>query len=158
MSKILFPLFFLALSLGSATAQTISAADQKGIDETYAAVAVVFEKMDASLLSPWLAENAEQIIPTGEIVRGRANVTANMAGYMAFLKTQPKADSEETKLVNRQLRYLATGLVLTTYTEEATKHFGGKAQTEKTTYALVFRNTNGKWLTELIAITPVVAN
>lgn len=155
MKKILFVLSILALSLGSATAQTISAADRKGIDETFAGVGVAFGKMDASLMSPWLAENVEQITPSGQIIRGKANLIANMTGYFGYLKSLPKPDQMEQKNTNQQFRYIAPDLVLVTHTQETTVSTGGKSKTEKESYALLFRNTGGKWLTELVSITAV---
>ena len=151
-----FATLVLACSFAhSLSAQAISAADQKGIEECYNAFMAAFEKMDAAAIAPWLAENAEQITPEGNITRGRANVVANMAGYMAFLKSQPKPDKMEQKNVNTQTRYLSTDLILYTYTEEATVHFGDKANTQKTTTAVLLRKTGGKWLAELITLTPV---
>ncbi len=138
-------------------AQAISAADQKGIEECYNAFMAAFEKMDAAATSPWLTENAEQIVPTGEIIRGRANIVASMAGFMGFLKTLPKPDRTETKNVNSQSRYLAPDLILYTYTEESTQHFGDQSKTEKTSTTVLLRKVGGKWLAELITLTPVVA-
>ena len=146
-----------ALLAQNLQAQAISAADQKGIEECYNAFIAAFEKMDAAATGPWLTENAEQIVPTGEIIRGRANIVASMAGFMGFLKTQPKPDRTETKNVNSQSRYLAPDLILYTYTEESTQHFGDKSNTEKTSTSVLLRKVNSKWLAELIALTPVSA-
>jgi ketosteroid isomerase-like protein len=154
MKHTILTLSLLALSLGSAFAQTISAADKKAIDEIYATVAMAFQKSDPKIMEAMIAENAEQIIPTGEIIRGRANIVAGLAGYMAFLKSQPQPDRVEASRVNEQFRYLGADLVMDTYTEISVKHFGDKTETEKMTNAIIMRKTNGKWLTELIAIIP----
>ena len=146
-----------ALFAQNLQAQAISAADQKGIEECYNAFMAAFEKMDASSTGPWLTENAEQIVPTGEIIRGRANIVASMAGFMGFLKTQPKPDSTATKNVNAQTRYLAPDLILYSYTEESTQHFGNKSKTEKTSTTVLLRKVGSKWLADLITLTPVVA-
>ncbi len=146
-----------ALFTQNIQAQTISAADQAGITACYNAFMAAFEKLDAAAIGPLLTENAEQIIPTGEIVRGRANIVASMEGYMAFLKTQPKPDRMETKNVAQQNRYLSTDLILTTYTEESTLYFGDKSRTEKMTTSVIMRKINGKWLADLITLTPVMA-
>jgi ketosteroid isomerase-like protein len=155
MKHTILTLSLLALSLSSAFAQTISAADKKAIDEMYANVAMAFEKSDPKLMEPFIAENAEQIIPTGEIIRGRANIVAGMAGYMGYLKSLPKPDRVEASHVNEQFRYLGTDLVLGTYTDITVKHFGDKTETEKMTNSIILRKVNGKWLTELIAIIPL---
>ncbi len=159
MKNILFKLFTLcafAFFSQNLQAQAISAADQKGIEECYNVFRSAFEKLDASSIGPWLTENAEQILPNGEIIRGRANIVANMAGFMGFLKTQPKPDRTEIKNANAQTRYLAPDLILYTYTEESTQHFGDKSNTEKMTNAVLLRKVGGKWLAELIALTPMV--
>jgi len=158
MKNILFNLFACCAFLlfaQSLQAQSVSAADQKGIEECYNVFMTAFEKLDASGIAPWLTENSEQVLPTGEIIRGRANIVASMAGYMQFLKTQPKPDRTETKNLNTQSRYLAPDLILYTYTEESTQHFGDKSNTEKMTNAILLRKMSGKWLIELISLTPI---
>jgi ketosteroid isomerase-like protein len=157
MKNTFFTLLLLALSLCSATAQTISAADQKGIDEMYTLLTAAFEKSDATLLVPVLADNVEQIIPTGEIVRGRNNVIAGMGGYMAFLKTQPKPDRVVPKLTAQQYRYLATDLVLTTYQDETARYYGDKMEKENMATSVLMRKVNGKWVAELITLTAMGA-
>lgn len=137
-------------------AQTISAADQKGIEACYSGFMAAFEKMDVSGIEALLTENAEQITPDGSITRGRANVVANIKGYMEFLKSQPKPDKYETKNLGWQNRYLAPDVILATYTEENTLSFGNQTKVEKTTNAVVLKKSNGKWLADLIALTPVV--
>lgn len=158
MKNALFQLFTcctLCFVASGLHAQTISAEDQKGVTECYDAFQSAFEHLDASGLGVWLTDNAEHIIPTGAIIRGRANVVASMTGYMEFLKTQPKPDSKETKLLAKQARYLAPDVVLYTYTEETTLHFGPKTQTEKMASSIVLHKNNGKWQADLIALTPV---
>ena len=155
MKNTFLTLLLLALSLCSATAQKISDADQKGLDEMYALLTTAFEKLDAKLLEPVLAENVEQIIPTGEIVRGRNNVIASMGGYMAFLKTQPKPDRVVPKLTAQQYRYLATDLILTTYQDETARYFGDKVEKENMTTSVLMRKVNNKWVAELITLTPM---
>lgn len=149
-------LSLLALSFGSAIAQTISAADKKGIDEFYAVVTSAFQKLDPKIMESIIAENAEQIIPSGEIIRGRTNIMAGLISYMTYMKSQPQPDRVETSLVNQQFRYLTTDLVMSTYTEVTIKHFGDKPITEKTATAIILRKTNGKWLTEFISIMPSI--
>jgi ketosteroid isomerase-like protein len=151
----IFSVLFVSLFSPNLQGQAISAADQKGIEACYNAFQTAFEKMDASAIGPLLTENAEQIVPTGEIIRGRAGVVASMAGYMEFLKTQPKPDRAETKNLSLQNRYVAPDLVLSTYTEELTLVFGGKTRTEKTATAVLLRKVNDKWLADLIALIPV---
>ena len=81
---------------------------------------------------------------------------AGLAGYMGFLKSLPQPDRVDASRVNEQLRYLGTDLVLDTYTDVTVKHFGDKTETEKMTNAVIMRKTNGKWLTEFVAILPLV--
>lgn len=145
-----------ALSVQTLQAQTISAEDQKGIEACYTGFKMALEKMDASATEALLTENAEQIIPNGNIIRGRANVVANIKGYMEFLKTLPKPDRYETKNLGTQNRYLAPGLILSTYTEENTLTFGDQTKVEKTAYAVVLKKSNDKWLADLLTITSVV--
>ena len=154
MKHTILTLSIFALSLGSAFAQTISAADKKAIDEMYANVAMAFQKSDPKIMEAMIAENAEQIIPIGEVIRGRANIMAGMAGYMGFLKSQPQPDRVEASHMNEQFRYLGTDLVLGTYIDVTVKHFGDKTETEKMTNSIILHKVNGKWLTELIAIIP----
>jgi len=158
MKNIFFTLSFVALSLGSASAQNISAADQKGIEEVFAFMSSAFDKGDASGLASILSENAEQIIPTGEIIRGRANIVAGLTGYIAYLKSQPKADRFENKKINQQYRYLTPDYVVTTYIDENTSYFGDKIKVEKTTTSLLMHKVGGKWLTELVCLTIAPGN
>lgn len=149
---------FCAFALLTQTihAQGISAADQKGVDACYNGFMAAFEKLDATNLGALLTENAEHITPDGNITRGRANVVAMMAGFMEFLKSQPKPDKATIKNVSSQGRYLADNIVLWTYTEENTMQFGSETKVEKTTTAVVLKKVNGQWLADLIALTPVV--
>ncbi len=155
MKNILISFILLALSFGSVGAQSLSAADQKAIDEVMALGQTAFQKMDISILTSLFSENVEQIVPDGTIVRGKANVAAGMGAYMSYLKTQPKPDRYESKKTSEQYRYLSPDLVLATSSEVNTTYFGDKTKVEKLTTAMVLRKTNGKWLTELIALTPV---
>jgi ketosteroid isomerase-like protein len=138
-------------------AQTISDADQKGIMTCYNDFTAAIGKMDIAAIEALLTEDAEQITPEGNITRGRTNVVANMKGYMEFLKSLPKPDKFETKLLGMQSRYLAPGTILTTYTEENTLSFGSQTKVEKTTTAVVLKKMNDKWLLDLITLTPVVS-
>lgn len=122
----------------------------------YNGFSAAFAKMDIAGIEALLTESAEQITPEGNITRGRTNVLANMKGYLDFLKGLPKPDKVDTKLIGMQSRYLAPGLILTTYTEENILSFGSQAKVEKTTTAVVLRKMNDKWLVDLIALTPVV--
>lgn len=136
-------------------AQTISAADQKGTEECYNAFMSAFDKLDASGLGSWFTENAEHITPMGEIVRGRANLVASFTNLFAFLKTQPKPDRAEHNNTAGQSRYLATDLILWTYTSEDVSHYGDKTMSEKMSVCVLVRKTGGKWLVELLSLTPV---
>ncbi|MFN0173920.1 MAG: YybH family protein [Saprospiraceae bacterium] len=159
MKNFLFNLFafcVFALLAQTLQAQTISAADQKGIEACYTDFMSAFEKMDASGIEALLTEDAEQITPEGNLTRGRANVVANIKGYMEFLKSQPKPDKYETKNLGTQNRYLAPDVILSTYTEENTINFGNQTKVEKITTAVVLKKSNGKWLADLITLTPVV--
>jgi hypothetical protein len=155
MKNILIAFTLLALSFGSACAQSLSAADQKAIDETMALGQTAFQKMDISILTPLLNENVEQIIPDGTIVRGKANVISGISAYMGYLQSQPKPDRVESKKTSQQYRYLTPDMVLVTSSEENTSFFGDKSTVEKLTTAMVLHKVNGKWLTELITLTPV---
>lgn len=146
----------LFLSTQTGFAQSITPADQKGIETCYSSFMTAFDKLDVSGLGAWLTENAEHIIPTGEIIRGRDNIVRSMAGYMEYLKTQPKPDRMDRKNVNMQSRYLAPGFIMSTYVAENTMTFGAKSVVDKTTTTVVFQKTGDKWLVELIALTPVV--
>lgn len=133
----------------------VSDADKKGIEECYNAFEAAFEKSDASTLGTWMTDNVEHISPLGEIVRGRANLVTYFTNLFAFLKTQPKPDKTESKNLNWQSRYLASDLILASYTTETTTHFGDKTQVEKMSFSVLLRKKDNKWLTELITLTPV---
>ena len=149
-------LLFLFGAMSSLRAQQISAADQKGIEECFNSSMAAIEKMDAAAFGSLLTENAVQIDPMGNIVRGRANLINHFSQWFAFLKSQPKPDRAEHKTSNWASQYLATDLILSTYTEEISNYFGDKAQTEKNAVCVFLRKQNGKWLVELITLTPVV--
>ncbi|MEI6410140.1 MAG: hypothetical protein WCR52_12195 [Bacteroidota bacterium] len=155
MKNILITFMLLALSFGSACAQSLSATDQKAIDEAMALGQTAFQKMDISILTPLMSENVEQIVPDGTIVRGKANVSAGIGGYMSYLKTQPKPDRFESKKSSEQYRYLMPDLVLYTFSEVNTSYFGDKTTVEKMSEAMILHKINGKWLVELIALTPL---
>lgn len=148
--------FFVSLLTFNVHAQSISTADQKGVEATYNTFLSAFERLDASNLSVLLTENAEQIIPEGTIVRGRNNVVASLSGYMAFLKTQPKPDKVDQQSTGMQSRYLAPDVILSTYIDETVLHFGDKTRVEKMATTVVLKKAGGQWLVELIALTPVV--
>jgi len=137
------------------SAQAISDADQKGIEACYNAFMTAFEKMDASGLDSWLTENAEQITPLGEVVRGRANLLTNYQNMFAFFKSQPKPDRYERKTSDWSNRYLATDLILATYASEEITQYGDKTNSEKMSVAVLLRKKDGKWAAELITLTPV---
>ncbi|MBC7775946.1 MAG: nuclear transport factor 2 family protein [Phycisphaerae bacterium] len=151
-------LAFCAFALLAQTlqAQTISDADQKGIEECYNVFTTAFEKLDPSGTGKWFTENAVQVIPPGKILHGRATIESSLAEFMGFLKTQPKPDRVEEKNVDSQSRYLANNLILATYTRESTFHFGSQTQIEKTATTVVLKKVDGKWLVDLMTLTPVV--
>ena len=149
-------LLLLTALCANTQAQTISEADQKGIEACYNGFLTAFQKLDASGLGILLTENAEQIAPDGQIIRGRNNVVAAMAGYMEYLKTMPKPEKYEQKNLGWQSRYVTKDVILSTYTEETTLQIGGKTTVEKLTHSIVLKKTDNQWLAELIAMTPVV--
>lgn len=136
-------------------AQTISAADQKGVEECYNAFMNAFDKMDASSLGSWLTENAEHISPLGEVVRGRANLVTYFNNLFAFFKNQPKPDKMERNNTNWQNRYLASDLILATYVSEDVSYFGDKKESQKMSVSVLLRKKDSRWLAELITLTPV---
>ena len=137
-------------------AQTISAADQKGIEATYKSFMKAFDTLDPSGLPALLTENAEHVPPTGALIRGRYQVAAAMGGYIEFLKTQPKPDKMEYVNKSLESRYLAKDVILSTYTEETTITLGAETLVELMTAAIVMRKVNGNWLAELVSLTPVI--
>lgn len=149
-------LFFVSLLSSNAQAQSISQADQKGIEANYTAFMSAFEKLDPSGLSALLTENAEQVIPEGTIVRGRNNIVASLSGYMAYLKSQPKPDKMDRQNTAMQSRYLAPDVILSTYIDETVLHFGDKTRVEKMATTVVLKKVGSQWLVDLIALTPVV--
>jgi ketosteroid isomerase-like protein len=149
-------LLLLTALCANTQAQTISEADQKGVEACYNGFVTAFEKLDPSGLGALLTENAEQIVPNGEITRGRNNVVASMAGYMEYLKTLPKPDAYDQKNVNWQSRYVTKDVIVSTYTEETTIQMGGKTTVEKQTNTIVLKKVGAQWLADLIAMTPVV--
>ena len=136
-------------------AQTITAADQKGVDACYNAFVTAFDNMDASGLGPWFTENAEEINPLGELVRGRANLVTNYTNLFAYFKSQPKPDKVERNNTNQQSRYLASDLILFTYISEETLHFGDKKESNKMATSVLLRKKDNKWMVELLNVVPV---
>jgi len=147
----------LTLSFALNLNAQISAADQKGIEECYNAFMAAFDKLDATAIGPLFTENAEHISPMGEVIRGRANLVTFYTNLFAFFKSQPKPDKTETVNTAWQNRYLAADLILATYTSTDTHHFGDKVKEDKMTVAVLLRKTGGKWLAELVTLTPVMA-
>lgn len=147
--------FLLALVSSLQVHAQLSAADQKGVEECYNGCMAAFEKSDATALCQWFAENAEHVSPMGEIVRGHDKLLPYYTHLFEWFKTMPQPDSSELKISNWQTRYLATDLVQATYTEENISHFGDKKQSNIFSYSLVLRKTKGKWLIELLTMTPV---
>jgi ketosteroid isomerase-like protein len=152
----LFTLSVFVIFTQNLQAQTISAADQKGIEACYNAFQSVFTKMDVTGIEAWLTEQAVQITPDGKITRGRANVVANMAGYLEYLKSQPKPEKMEVKNINWQNHYVAPDVILATYTEETTLQLSGQNRVEKMTQAIVLKKSNGVWQADLITLIPMV--
>lgn len=138
-------------------AQTISTADQQGIETTYNAFMAAFEHLDATAMGPLFTENAEVVNPRGEIIRGRDNLVVMYTGLFNYFKSLPKPDRSERQNNGWQTRYLAPDLILASYTEVSTSYFGEKKNTEKLAQSVLLRKTGGKWLAELITLTPVMA-
>jgi ketosteroid isomerase-like protein len=153
MAALLLSCFF-ALNL---PAQTISDADQKGIEATYQSFMTAFEQMDAASMGPLFTENAVLVNPLGEIVRGRANLITSYTGLFNYFKSQPKPDRYEVKNENWETHYLAKDQILVSYTEVSTSYFGATQNVEKLSQAVVLRKTGDKWLAELVSLTPVSA-
>lgn len=147
--------FLLALASSLQLHTQISAADQKGVEECYNACMAAFDKSDANALCQWFADNAEHVSPLGEIVRGRDNLLPYYTRLFEWFKSMPQSDSHEFKVINWQARYLATDLVQVTYMEESITRTGDKTQSEKLSYGIVLHKTKGKWLIELLTMTPV---
>lgn len=144
-------LFFFSFNLHA----QISAADEKGTKECYDACIAAFEKSDANALCQWFTDNAEHVGPMGDIVRGRDNLIAYYTHLFEWFSAMPKPDRTETKVTNMQSRYLATDLVQVTYTEDNIRYYSEKAESDKFSCAVVLRKTKGKWLIELLMMTPV---
>lgn len=145
---------FFALNL---QAQSVSAADQQGVDACYKAVKTAFGQLDANAMGSLFMENAEVVSPMGEITRGRANIVTMYTGLFNYFKSQPKPDRYEQTNLFMQTRYLAKDLILATYTEQSDNYFGEKKDTGKMTFSIVLHKTGDKWLIELVTLTPVIS-
>lgn len=135
-------------------AQQISAEDQKGIEACYNGFMTAFDKMDASAFNGLFTENADHIDPTGTLVHGRSNLVAYFGKWFEMLKSMPKPDRVERNDSVWNNRYLASDLILATYNSDETLYFGDQKQVQSTAIAVLLRKQNGKWLAELVSVTP----
>ena len=145
---------FFALNI---QAQSVSTADQQGVEACYKTVQTALTQLDANAMGPLFMENAEVVSPMGEITRGRANLIAMYTGLFNYFRSLPKPDRHEQTNLFMQTRYLATDVILATYTEQTDNYFGEKKDTGKMTFSIVLRKTGGKWLIELVTLTPVIS-
>lgn len=133
----------------------ISEKDKDDIKKVYEAAATAFQKMDATALSNIFTDNGTHINPMGKITQGRSNLLSLYTNLFSYFKTQPRPDKSTTNLTNQEARYIAPGVILTTYTEETTNYSGDKASSEKYSFAILLVKKNGKWLCEQVTMTPV---
>ena len=82
---------------------------------------------------------------------------AMYTGLFNYFRSLPKPDRHEQTNLFMQTRYLATDVILATYTEQTDNYFGEKKDTGKMTFSIVLRKTGGKWLIELVTLTPVIS-
>lgn len=136
-------------------AQSLSTADQQGIDATFKSISAAFEQLDAPALSPFFTENAVSVSPLGHITRGHANLMGMYTGLFNYFKSLPVPDRYEDQRLDWQARYLTQDIVAISFVEMSTSYFGDKNKVEKMAYSLILRKVDGKWLVEQVSLTPV---
>ncbi|NOT50869.1 MAG: SgcJ/EcaC family oxidoreductase [Chitinophagaceae bacterium] len=136
-------------------AQKVSDADSIAIGKTYQQIMMAFARLDAATMANYYTENGTHISPDGQIVSGRAALKEFFEKLFAWFKTLPKPDKTDMKHLNGSARYLSNDLIMTEYTEERTDRFGNKAEKEAFAFSVILKRTNGGWLCELVAMTPV---
>jgi hypothetical protein len=112
--------------------------------------------MDANALTGVFTENGTHIDPMGKIMQGRSNLLSLYTNLFSYFKSLPKPDKSTTNVTNQDARYIAPGVILTTYTEETTNYIGDKTSSMKYSYAILIVKKNGKWLCEQVTMTPVI--
>lgn len=154
--------FFFAAALLLATtlsmnlnAQKVSDADTKAITGMYDQLMAAFSKADAAAAAGFFTESGTHVDPTGMIITGRAALKPYFERLFSWFKSQPQPDKTDKNITGWNSRYLNNDLVLITYNDEQTDHFGNK--TEKTVFAMtvVVKRTPGGWLCEQVSMTPV---
>lgn len=130
-------------------------ADDKAVVDVYNQAMKAFEKQDAQALTSLFTENAEHITPLGSIIRGKESLQAGYAGLFKMFAQMPKPDRSTREVVNQKNRYITPELLISTYTEKITSHFGTKSTVEELTSSVILSKKEGRWLIENLTLTPV---
>jgi uncharacterized protein (TIGR02246 family) len=138
-----------------ARAQKISEADLKVTGKVYQDMMAAFGKLDADAVANYYTENGTHISPEGQIVTGRTTLKAYYQKLFEMFKTLPKPDKTDINPGNWSSRYLGADVILVTYINEQTRHYGNKAEKEVFAMSVVLKKTKDSWLCDQVTMTPV---
>lgn len=160
MKQFLACLFFVtaALSFNRAAAQSLTPADKAGIEKVYEGFMAAFDRHDAAAIAAAFTENGTHVSPEGDIVVGRPALKTYFEKLFVYLGSLPKADKTESSQGNWNMRYLASGQVLVTYTDDQVMHAGNQVISTHFATCVVLKNTAAGWLCDLVSLTPVKSN
>lgn len=152
MKNIIFA--FLALAFVNVLAFTAQAqnATEAEILKMWNEVWAAYESNDLAKVWPHYAENATEIYPDGSKTTGLAAIKAGYEQFTSMVEGKPtwQATVPAIRLITPDLALLTSDVT------SDIKLKGGQQIGGKSSFALLIRKTNGKWLIEFDSQTPVL--
>jgi uncharacterized protein (TIGR02246 family) len=111
-----------------------------------------YESNDLAKVWPFYAEKACEIYPDGTIMHGTATIKAGYEQFIGMLEGTPSWSATKPNI-----RFITPDVaLLTSEVVSDIKLKGGQQVGGKSTFALLARKANGKWLIEFDSQTPVL--
>lgn len=149
----LFNLAALLLLTVLCTPLFAQTADEKAIYAVLEEGSAAFEARDADRFAAIFTEKADFIPPVGHLIHGREAIRQ---GHIELFKNFPKPSGTATnEYVDRQIRMLTPDLALLTVQDKVTDKNGDQVFSQKTSISALLRRSEGKWLAELVTLTPL---
>lgn len=145
-------LFALTFSLA---ARAQNAADEKSVWALSQEAMNAFDAFDADRFAAVFSENADFLSPLGHLLHGRTAIHDNHARLFKMWSDH-KPEKVAHEITQQHVRFLSPDLALLTMTDKSTQTTSGKDESSSLSFLMLARRTNGKWLIESVALTPVV--
>lgn len=152
MKNILFPSLLVAFGCLLSFSTSAQNAEEAAVLKMWNEVWALYEANDMDKIWAYYTDDAVEIYPDGSMIRGKEGIKAGYEQFSTMLEGTPswKASPPVVQFITRDVA------LLTSDVEADVKLKGGQQIGGKSTFALIVKKQNNKWVMVFDSQTPVM--